>query len=367
MKFTTNAAAFAAATSAAARIVIANRTYPILENILLTAEAGRVSIRATDLDIEILQVIEAEVVEDGTITVPARPLSEVLRKFDQAADVTMETPTETTVKVRSGRSNISLATLSPESFPSLSAGEFDATFEADSALLLRALDRGARFYDKKSADRFYLDGVYMHIVGGNLRMVSTDAVRFTQYEIPAPPGSEAMPAVIVPDKAVGEIRKVIEGAPVATVSVSSQRVAVTSGESRLVAKLIEHPYVDYSRISAGATDKTLVAPAADMLAAVDRVGTLVGAGAKGIKVRMRGNDLTLEINHQDHGLTTETMEVEYGGDEFVIGYNVGNLKDLLAVVGKERVRFDFSEPNAPALLRNEADPAWLGAIYPMRV
>lgn len=373
MKFVASAKAFSDAITAVSRVVESRNSYPILANVLVTAEAdGKVSLRATDLDIEITLDFEAKVETAGQTTVPAKTLESILRKFEKSSDVTFELSGENAVTVKAGRSRFSLQTLSPDSFPDLKSGEFTHHFDIAGADLRRLIDKTS-FAISTEETRYYLNGIYLHTIQDGdlvLRGVATDGHRMARCQVPAPDGAIDMPGIIIPRKTVAEISKLIAKAETVGVEISDTKIRVTVGGVALLSKLVQGTFPDYERVTPKNNNKHAVASKADLSKALDRVSTLASdRGGKAVKMTIAGGNLTLEVSNPDHGTATEEMAVKFDPEEaFDIGFNARYLADILGIIDGFDVRFELNDAGSPTILRSDGDDgSFLAVLMPMRV
>src|SRR6187455_2925430 len=196
------------------RVVERRNTIPILANVLIRAERSKLSLKATDLDLEVIDAIAAEVSPGGSTTVPAHMFYEIVRKLPEGSQVVLESSSDRAVlAVRAGRSRFTLQTLPESDFPDLAAGDMTHKFMLGGADLKRLIDK-TQFAISTEETRYYLNGIYLHVVGsgksGTLRAVATDGHRLAQVELPVPAGAAGMPGIIVPRKTVIEVQRLIE-------------------------------------------------------------------------------------------------------------------------------------------------------------
>src|SRR4029078_12709600 len=196
------------------RVVERRNTIPILANVLVRAEKAALSLKATDLDLEVIESIAAEVSPAGSTTVPAHMFYEIVRKLPEGSQVVLESSSDRAVlAIRAGRSRFTLQTLPESDFPDLAAGDMTHTFTLPAADLKRLIDK-TQFAISTEETRYYLNGIYLHAAGSGkaqtLRAVATDGHRLAQVELPLPKGAAGMPGIIVPRKTVGEVQRLIE-------------------------------------------------------------------------------------------------------------------------------------------------------------
>src|SRR6186997_1001728 len=196
------------------RVVERRNTITILANVLIKAERSKLSLKATDLDLEVIDAIAAEVSPGGSTTVPAHMFYEIVRKLPEGSQIVIEGSGDRAVlSIRAGRSRFTLQTLPESDFPDLAAGEMSHKFKLTATELKRLIDK-TQFAISTEETRYYLNGIYLHVAGsgknGTLRGVATDGHRLAQIDLALPAGATGMPGVIVPRKTVGEVQRLIE-------------------------------------------------------------------------------------------------------------------------------------------------------------
>src|ERR1700759_338783 len=197
------------------RVVEPRTTIPILANVLLRADRSKLSLKATDLDVEVTDAIAAEVGPGGSTTVPAHMFFDIVRKLPEGAQIVLESSGDrAALAIRAGRSRFTLQTLPESDFPDLAPGEMTHKFSLKASDLKRLIDK-TQFAISTEETRYYLNGIYLHIAGAaksqTLRAVATDGHRLAQTDLPVPAGAAGMPGIIVPRKTVIEVQRLIEG------------------------------------------------------------------------------------------------------------------------------------------------------------
>ena len=353
------------------RVVERRNTIPILANVLIRAGKAGLELKATDLDLEIVESVPAEVKSQGATTVPAHMLYDIVRKLAEGAQVQLETAGDrATLLVRAGRSRFTLQTLPESDFPDLAAGELPHRFTLAAKDLKRLLDK-TQFAISTEETRYYLNGIYLHAIddkGAKLRAVATDGHRLAQVEIPAPKGAAGMPGVIVPRKTVNEVQRLLEdaGEEVAA-EVSPTKIRFTLGKTVLTSKLIDGTFPDYARVIPLGNDKTLVVDKGEFAAAVDRVSTVSSERGRAVKLSLSDGKLTLSVTNPDSGSATEELEVDYGAEALDIGFNSRYLLDIAAQIEGEKAELKLADPGSPTLLRDKETAGAIYVLMPMRV
>jgi DNA polymerase-3 subunit beta len=353
------------------RVVERRNTIPILANVLLRAEGNELSLKATDLDLEIVERVPAEVEQGGAATVPAHMLYDIVRKLPDGAEISLDTGSGQTMALKAGRARFSLQMLPDADFPDLQTGDLPITFTIPAELLKRLIDR-TQFAISTEETRYYLNGIYFHVVGAGgearLRAVATDGHRLAKAEAPAPEGSVGMPGIILPRKTVGEIQKLLERPDAeVTISLSDSKLRLGMGDLVLTSKLIDGTFPDYERVIPKANDKVLTLDKADFERAVDRVSTVSSDRGRAVKLSLAEDRMVLAVNNPDSGSATDEIPVDYGADPLEIGFNSRYLLDIAGQLTTENAIFRLADPGSPTLIEGSGEADALYVLMPMRV
>ncbi|HYC18372.1 MAG TPA: DNA polymerase III subunit beta [Pseudolabrys sp.] len=354
------------------RVVERRNTIPILANVLVKADRGKLSLKATDLDLEVTDSTAAEVSPGGSTTVPAHMFYEIVRKLPEGAQIVLEGSGDRAVlSLRAGRSRFTLQTLPESDFPDLAAGEMSHSFKLAAADLKRLINK-TQFAISTEETRYYLNGIYLHTAGpaksAMLRAVATDGHRLAQVELPLPQGAAGMPGIIVPRKTVGEVQRLVEsGEGDVAVELSAGKIRFTIGNVVLTSKLIDGTFPDYARVIPANNDKSLVVDKKDFEAAVDRVSTVSSERGRAVKLSITGGRLVLSVTNPDSGSATEEIEVEYAADPLDIGFNSRYLLDIAAQIEGEVAVLKLADPGSPTLIQDKDAKGALYVLMPMRV
>lgn len=372
MKISIERANLLRAVAQAQSVVERRNTIPILANVLIEAEGDAVSFRATDLDIEVVDKVPAQVERAGATTVNAVTLHEIVRKLPDGALVSLIADAASAkLMVEAGRSKFALATLPREDFPVMTATDYPANFSAPAPVLRRLFDK-SKFAISTEETRYYLNGVYFHTAegpdGASLRAVATDGHRLARIDAELPEGAEGMPGVIVPRKTVGELRKLLEDdEAVIAVSVSETKVRFATPEITLTSKVIDGTFPDYSRVIPANNTRKLEVDAADFAKAVDRVATVSSERSRAVKLQLDEDRLVLSVNAPDTGNAEEELAVAYGDEKLEIGFNAKYLLEIASQVDRENAVFLFNSSGDPTLMREGNDESAVYVVMPLRV
>ncbi|WP_404400773.1 DNA polymerase III subunit beta [Pelagibacterium halotolerans] len=354
------------------RVVERRNTYPILANVLMSATAEGLDLRATDLDIEVTETVPAMTGTPGITTVPAHTLYEIVRKLSDGAEVVLETDGADQMLITSGRSRFHLACLNPDGFPDLKSGSFTHTFSIPAETLKDLIER-TQFAISNEETRYYLNGIFIHTIeagdGIVMRAVATDGHRLARVEAEAPPGSAGMPGIIVPRKTVSEVLKLLDGVEGdVAVELSDTKIRFTLGGVVLLSKLIEGSFPDYERVTPKNNDKLMRVNRDSLAKAVDRVSTIASErGGKAVKLSLSEGMLELSVTNPDHGTANEEVAVEFDVEAFEIGFNARYLLEIISQIRTENALFLFNDAGSPTLVKEDGETQAQFVLMPMRV
>ena len=236
------------------------------------------------------------------------------------------------------------------------------------------IDR-TRFAISTEETRYYLNGIFLHVSEDDapvLKAAATDGHRLARYTLARPDGAEGMPDVIIPRKAVAELRKLLEEAMDASVQIdlSASKVRFTLGGEGgvvLTSKLIDGTFPDYSRVIPTGNDKLLKVDPKSFFEGVDRVATIATEKTRAVKMGLDKDKVTLTVTSPDNGNAAEELSAEYDAGDLEIGFNAGYLKDILSQIDADMVELHLADAGAPTLIRKSEDSPALYVLMPMRV
>ncbi len=372
MKVTIERAALLRALGHVHRVVERRTTIPILANVLIDARDGALTLKATDLDLEVTEKTVADVGDAGATTLPAHTLYDIVRKLPEGAQVSLDGGGETgQLTLRSGRSRFNLQSLPESDFPDVTSGDFSHRFSLSPADLKRLIGK-TQFAISSEETRYYLNGIYIHTleVDGQpmLRAVATDGHRLARLELPAPEGSSGMPGVILPRKAVAEVQRLIEDAQGdVSIELSANKMRFSFGDALLTTKLIDGTFPDYARVIPTGNDKQLTVDRDVFEKAVDRVSTISSERGRAVKLALTEGKLTLSVTNPDQGSAIEEIEADYDGPPLDIGFNARYLLDISQQLDSDTTLFKLADPGAPTLIQDRNGANALYVLMPMRV
>ena len=330
-------------------VVERRNTIPILSNVLLRAEEGRLTLIATDLDIQITENIEAQVEQAGSTTVMSGTLFDIVRKMPEGSQVQLATAGNQ-VTISAGRSRFKLNVLPTDDFPLIATGDLPYEMEISSSQLAEMIS-DTRFAMSTEETRYYLNGIFFHVKDGMLRAAATDGHRLSVSAVAYK--GVSIPDIIIPRKTIGEIAKLlgeVEGD--LQIHLSNSKIRFDLGQVVLTSKLVDGTYPDYSRVIPTGNDKVMTTSVNELSAAADRVSIVSTDKTRAIKVQVGRDAVTLVVNSPEHGNATEEVAAQCA-NELEIGFNAKYLQDILGHISTEEVEFHFNDASSPVLVRNK--------------
>jgi len=354
-------------------VVERRTTMPILSHVLLSASKGRLTLRGTDLDIEIETSVECEGDLEG-ICAPADRLQSTVAKLVErgAASITLDGQSLT---LASGRARFTMPVLLAEGFPSLTNADVGCSFVIEGKALA-TLFGACGFAMANSSDRLYLNGTLLFAgtigegKGRSLCGVATDGLKLSAREVPADLPSD-MPQIIVPRKAVLALGKMVEGWDSVAIEISDTRMTVAFGSTRFVTKLVEQSYPDWRRVCPSV--EPFVSYDAEQLAAAVSTAYSAVQGEKkmpGVRIAFGEDETECTTRSIDgtaagadacpHSLLTSPTAPE-------IGVNPKFLLEILSAFGAETVELGFADTGSAVLITAAALSDRKAIIMPMRI
>ncbi|HUT33458.1 MAG TPA: DNA polymerase III subunit beta [Planctomycetota bacterium] len=338
----------------AGSVVQQRPTRPILADVLLCAEKGRVELGATDLEIGIrLDVQGAEIIEEGRLAVPQARVASILR---ETADETVEIRSEDGHCVITGSdSEFRLPTEVAEEFPEFPAFEEDKAYVFDRKDFVEMVTKTS-FAAHKGKHRYALNGVLVVIRPNKVEMVATDGRRLAHIEKKSKNRSGADESVIVPTKALDEIIKALVD--------EDDKIRLSIGENQIVAKtqratvstrLVEGHFPPYDSVIPKDNDKKVDLGRERFYSAVRRAALVTSQDSSSVTLAFGNNELEVRSSAPETGEARVKLPIEYAAGDVQISFNPEFLTDFLRVLEEESVRMEFRDSASAGLLRAGKD------------
>ena len=346
-------------------VVERRQTMPVLANVLLNVRDGRVSVTATDLEVELVAASDVSGAEAGDVTVPGRKLLDILRALPEKTSVSLIQEGEKLV-VKGGRSRFSLSTLPAAEFPLVEDINAQQTVEVTRKDLQRLLEK-THFSMAQQDVRYYLNGMLLEIDGLTLRAVATDGHRLAICEAALAVKAKNTQQVIVPRKGVLELQRILDSEGVAQLAIGTNHVRAQIGDVRFTSKLIDGRFPEYSRVIPAAPPALITADRDTLRQALQRTAILSNEKYRGIRITVKKDAVTVQAHNPEQEEAEEEIEVSYAGADLEVGFNVNYLLDALAAIDGAQVEIGLSDSNSSCLIRSPGSTDSRYVVMPMRL
>jgi DNA polymerase III subunit beta len=345
------------------RAVSTRASVQILAGVLLRAEAGRLQLAATDMELSLRSSLDAQVDGEGAVVVPGRLLVDLVRLLP-APEVTIEHRAEEgTVHVTSGPSSASLHTYAAEDFPRLPDLDTVGTFTVERDALLDTVARVSRSASRDES-RPVLTGILVRFENGKLVMAATDSYRLSVKETELESQLPDLEA-IVPARALAELGRIAQGADTLELGVHENQVVVAAADVWLTSRRIDGQFPNYKQLLPESFEHEVVLPRGEILDIVRRVGVVVQRTSP-IQLRFKEGELTVYARTQDVGEAKESLPVQFAGEPLEIGFNAEFLREGIESIAADELKLKLISPLRPAVIEGGADdPTYL--IMPIRL
>ena len=361
-------------------VVDKKSTMPVLANVLISVDTTQdVRVAATDLYLAISGQVAAEVEEGGSTAVPAKDLFERIKAMpDGPVSIVIGSSGSTEVKSGTSPRRYRLHGLPGDSFPPLPEPSADApTLELGVGLLSRLISQ-SQFSISTDETRAHLNSALFEWDGDRVRMVTTDGHRLTKVEMEVP-GRKATATMLIPYKAIGELRKLadesktidkIEETSMVTIAQSGPNAFFGIGDTRFSVKLVDAQFPAYQQVIPQSSEQTVRAPRAALVDALRAVSLAASDRTGGVKLTIEPGTMRITSESPESGDGFDEVPVDYDGKEMVIGFNAKYVLDVLNVLDSEEIELLLSGELDPAVIRPAHEPddrSFIGVVMPMRI
>lgn len=354
-------------------IVEKKNTVPILSSVLLEAHGSELAVSATDLEIFLRSSYPVQVAKEGVVTAPAKKLFEIVRELPDG-DVRLLAGDKGWLRIESGRYKSKVMSLPKEDFPALPIGQEGEKIEFAPGLLVEAIEKTS-FAMSHDQTRQALNGILLEVapVGGDeadLRLIATDGHRLAFIQRRCRAAVVGSRGVIVPRKAITEVRKLIGEENVGSaveLSFQENRLFFRIGASLLVTRLVDGQFPDYHQVIPTGGTKVAIVERESFYRAVRRVSTVTADRVNLLRFGFTADKCAVTAVNPEVGEATEDVGIEFTGSDIELGLNGRYVQDVFAVIEQEKVVIEMNEVLSPALVRPLGDDGYRCVVMPMRL
>jgi DNA polymerase III subunit beta len=358
-------------------IVERRNTVPILGHVLIEPDAQSIRLAATDLEVGISTQVPCKSGKEKSLTLNARKLFEIVRETE-GEEFSINSLDNDWVELKCGRSRFKMMGLDPRSFPAMPSQStkadgpkksVKAALTISAAVLATMIDKTI-FSVSPDEARYNLSGVYLEAHdAGKARMVATDGHRLSMIDRVVP-GFAMEGGTIIPRKGLTELRKLLDqgGESEVKLLLDGQLASLKRGPTEVSMRLVEGEFPDYRGVVPKQTKYHIKVGRDALQASIKRAAIFSNERYHGVKLALAAGSLTVSSTSPEMGEASETIDVDYRGDEFSVGFNAAYLLQALAVIPAEsEIDLGLSDEASPGLLRTPSDSEFSYVVMPMRL
>ncbi len=360
-------------------IVERRNTVPILGHVLLEPDGNKIRLSATDLEVGIRTEVACKASTKGSLTLNARKLFEIVREAE-GDEVTFKSLENDWVELKCGRARFKMMGLDPRSFPAMPSQAATGAAEPArkavkgelkvAATVLAAMIDKTLFAVSPDEARYNLSGVYIDSpAAGTARMVATDGHRLSMVDREVA-GFSMEGGAIIPRKGMAELRKLLDQAGDGEVELAldGSLAWIKRGATEVSMRLVEGEFPDYRGVIPKQSRYQVNVPRDSLLSAIKRAAIFSNERYHGVKFGLSSGTLTVSSASPEMGEASETIDVEFGGDEFSIGFNASYVQQVLGVIpeGSDAV-LGLSDEVSPGVITTPSDSEFTYVVMPMRL
>ena len=344
-------------------IVAGKGSLQIIQNAMLEAKDGKLSLVTTDIDISIKSTVDCEVVEAGATTLPVKLLSSTISSCAEGV-VELETDIQERARISAGSAAFKLSGMNVADFPALPASEDSFAYALPQATL-REMLRKTSYAVSQDETRKTLKGVLMSFKDGKLTMVATDGRRLAlvEHEIEFPAAAEK--DIILPSKVVSELQRSLSGDGEVKITIERTQVAFNLGETQIYSKLLDEIYPNYRQVIPQSCSQKISIDRKLLLDAIDRASVMMMEESSSTRLTFDSNQVLVSSVAADIGEAKDVVPIKYAGERIEIVFNPSYVKDPLKAIDDDEVTIELNNGSSPAVIR--CSVPFLYVMMPLRI
>lgn len=348
MKFVISTQEFNFLINKCLNIVSAKATVPILANLLIEAVNDELIITSTDLTVGMRCFTEAKILEEGSTTLPAKKLAQLVRELT-SLNLEVSTNSNEITEIIANSSRFKINGMNKSEFPALPNMTGSTQFTINQKELRDVLYRTA-FAVSREDNRYVLTGVYVNIGNGEASFVGTDGKRLARARMTIPLDTAITGHYIIPLKAVEEIMKNLGDEGEATIMLMQDRIAVEAGNMMIISKLLTGDYPDVNRVIPEQCETIVSLHREELMTLLRQVSLFTPDTNHSVRFAFSDGELKLSANTMDIGEGKVSMPVNYHGQKLEIAFNSAFFLDILRHTNEETVTMGVIDAYNPGVI-----------------
>ena len=355
------------------KITAQKAVQPILSNILIeTVSSDRVKFCATDLNLAINYKTSATVLKEGSITLSAKKISEIVSRIS-ASDINIKTEEdENNVKIKSGKAEFDLVSINPSEFPKVLENIQDEEFKIvtiNKNEFSKAIKQ-VIFAVSQQETQAVLTGVCFNIENNTLELAATDGNRLTRVKKEINSTVEELLNFIVPAKTLQEVQRIsslVEDENI-TLKISKNKILFEFENMAFQSRLIEGIYPKYQQLIPTSNDKKIVTDRVELINSIERVSVMVNDRTNVVRFNLKQGQLEIMADTPEAGKSKDYIDVEYDFDDMLIAFNYKYVLDGLKNMDSKNVEIEISDVLAASIFKpQDSKEDYICLIMPVKV
>ncbi len=351
-------------------VVPAKTTMPILQNVKIYTEDGLLKMMATDIEIMLVGWTAAEIIVEGSTTIPARTLFDIIRELPQT-ELKFEIDEFDRTKIKTKFGEYKLSGQDAAEFPKVPVIDAKAELNIKSEVLHRVIDKTLYTCGKDDL-RPALNGVFFHAEGGKLTAVSTDSTRLSKFVVEHDNSSDMEIKALIPTRALNYLLRLLEDEGDAVIYLGEKHVLFNVKDTLVYSRLIyQDQFPDYSRILPTEFTHELNVNKDDLLSSIKRVRIFASQLTHQVYFNISENSMDISAEDVDFGGEgRENIDVKFNGNNFYLIFNANYLLEILQHIEAENIVVQLNTTNTPTIIKAEEETEgedYLALLMPVTI
>ncbi len=348
------------------RAIQANNTLPVLNNILIKTENGKIVLIGTNLEIAIQSEFDATIETEGSFTVPSKILSSYIALLSEKEDLEIQVGATGFLNIKHGISETKIKGINSEDFPIIPKieKESETTLSAD---LLKNMISQVAFSASTNQSRPVLMGILFELDGMEIKMAATDSYRLSERKLSTTGNTENKLKVVIPSKSLLELSKIISGEDPVHIIFAKNQVVFEWKNVKLMSRLIEGVFPDYKSVIPLSSTTEVEVLRDEFILALKKLAIFASENNGSIQMSVT-NDEVLHVftEKTQNGESKESIKVKVKGKNTKVSINTNYMIDVLQNIETEKVKIEMGEKITPIIIKPLNKNGYINIIMPLR-
>jgi len=342
--------------------ISARSTLPILNNVHLRTEGGKLELTATDLEVSVQTTCDAKINREGGTTLPARRLFSIIKELP-LSDIEISVDDKDVATIKSGSSVFKIIGISEEEFPPVPEFEGHRTFSLEQATFKKML-AATHYAASTEESRYILNGVLLSFRDDKLTVVATDGRRMALYEHAMEFSEQSAGELVIPNKTINELIKTLGVEGNIKIMASENQAAFAFDNMHIITKLVDGTFPNFRQVIPSQCEERVSIERESLLTSIRRV-SLVSDKTSSVTLSFEKNQVNISSISAEVGEASESVAIKYSGKAIAIAFNPDFIMDCLRNLTSDEVAIEFSDELSPGVLK--CDAPFLYVLMPMRI